>query len=178
MTLQVKLIMRHRPSMALRPINRIKHVIDFSGTLAKATNLNTVVAQATDTPTLGATASVETGSKINGIYLRVEIASNDPQDLGVIPQVYLTVWKNPGGNILDPNPSAVGSEDNKRFVIHQEMAMIENIRGGNPRTLFNGVVVVPKGYRRNGPNDELTVTVRSPQLDIAVCLQCHYKEFR
>ncbi len=171
-------IMRHYRSQSLRPINRIKHVVDFNGTLAKATNLNVGLVTSTDTPTIGVTSSCETGSRVNGIYLRVEVASNDPQDLGVIPQVYLTVWKNPGGNLATPNPSLIGPEDNKRFVIHQEMAMIENVRAGNPRTLFNGVIAIPKGYRRNGPNDILNVTLRSPALDIAVCVQCHYKEFR
>ena len=168
-----------RGSMALRPIHRIKHVVDFSGTLAKATNLNFVLVEGNDAPVLANTNEVESGSKVNGIYLRVEIASNDPIDLGIIPQVYLSVWKNPGGNLLTPNPSAVGIDDNKRFVIHQEMAMLQNLgQGGIPRTLFNGVIVVPKGYKRMSVNDELSVTIRSPQLDIAVCIQCHYKEFR
>ncbi len=172
------MIMRHR-SMALRPIHRIKHVVDFSATLAKATNLNTVVIEAKDAPVLANTEEVETGSKVNGIYLRVEIASNDPIDVGAIPQVYMAVWKDPGGNLTTPDPIAIGSNDNKRFVIHQEMAMIQNAgQGSNPRTLFNGVIVIPKGYRRFGPNDQLAVLIKSFALDIAVCIQCHYKEFR
>ncbi len=170
---------RYRSRMALRPINRIKHVVDSSATLAKATDFGITVAVATDTPTLADTDGVETGAKINGFYLRVEVASNDPIDLGTIPNVYMIFAKIPGGNITLPSANAVGPDDNKRFVIHQEMSMIENKgQGSNPRTLFNGVIVVPKGMRRMGPKDQWKVNFISPVLDIVVCIQCHYKEFR
>ncbi len=163
----------------MRPINRIKHVVDLSGTIAANVNGVFNLATATDTPTLGVTNSVETGSKINGIYLRVEIASNESIDLGAIPNVYLIIWKNTGGNLTRPSPNIVGSNDNKRYVFHQEMSMIENKgQGSNARTLFNGVVVIPKGYRRMGPNDVLEALVLCPALDTAQCIQAHYKEFR
>ncbi len=171
--------MRHRMGMALRPINRIKHVVDSSFVLAKTVNGNIAIALATDTPTLAATTNVETGAKINGFYIRVEAASNDAFDAGAIPNFYLIVWKNVGGNLTDPTPNAIGGNDNKRFVIHQEMTMLENKgQGSNARTIFNGVVVIPKGMRRMGPNDEWQIQVLSPQLDTVVCSQIHYKEFR
>ncbi len=164
---------------AMRPVNRIKHVVDSQNTITKNNVLVIPIADTTDTPTLAATQSVETGSKINGIYLRVEVASNDPIDIGVIPNCYMYVAKNPGNNLTLPNPSAVGASDAKRYVIHQEMSMIENKgQGSNPRTLFNGVIAIPRGYRRNGPDDLLQVSIFCEFLDIAACIQCHYKEFR
>ncbi len=173
------MVYRRRSLMALRPINRIKHVVDSQANLAKTVTLPIVLADATDTPTIASTPSVETGSKVNGIYLRVEIASNDPIDLGAVPNCYMTVAKNPGNNITLPAPNIVGGSDNKRFIIHQEMTMFENKgQGSNARTLFNGVIVIPKGMRRFGPDDQLTLSVLSPSLDIVVCVQCHYKEFR
>ncbi len=168
-----------RSRMALRPINRIKHVVDFSGALSANTVIDNVIVNATDTPTLADTNGVQTGSKVNGIYLRVEIGSDEAADVGAVPQVYMSITKNPGGNITVPDPAGVGSNDNKRFVIHQEMMMIENTgRGGNPRTLFNGVVAIPKGYKRFGPNDTLELSIKSPALNIVFCYQVHYKEFR
>ncbi len=170
---------RFRSGMALRPINRIKHVVDNSATLAANTVLPITIADATDTPTLAATNSVETGSKINGFYIRVEAASNEAIDLGAIPNFYLIVTKNPGDNLATPDPSSVGADDNKKWVVHQEMTMLENKgQGSNARTIFNGVVVVPKGMRRMGPKDKWLVKVKCPALATAVCLQCHYKEFR
>ncbi len=164
--------------MALRPVHRIKHVVDTQATLGKNTALPVFLITAKDAPVLGGTTEVETGSKVNGVYIRVEIASNDPFDAGVVPNAYMICWKNPGGNLTAPAANAVGGSDNKRFVIHQEMLMINNLQGGNPRTLFNGVIAIPKGYRRFGPNDTLSLIILVPQLDSAVCVQCHYKEFR
>ncbi len=157
---------------------RIKHVVDSSGTLASGVELKTNVIATVDTPTLAATANVETGSKVNGLYLKVIVASNEASVVGAIPNVYMTIFKSPGSNIAAPASNAVGASDAKRFVIHQEMVMIDNKRGGQPTTLFNGVVVIPKNYRRNAPGDILQVNVLSPQIDISTCLQCHYKEFR
>ncbi len=170
---------RFRRQMAMRPINRIKHVIDTSATLAQGVVLPITIADATDTPTIANTVGVETGSKINGIYLRVEAASNEAIDLGAIPNFYMMVYKNPGNNVTMPAPNVVGSSDNKRFVIHQEMTMIENKgQGSNARTIFNGVIVIPKGMRRFAPDDNLSVDLLCPALATAVCIQCHYKEFR
>ncbi len=152
-------------------------MVDQSATLTAGSQLNQNIVIAKDDPTTAVTTSVAVGSKINGIYLRVEVASNET-DAGAIPNVYLLVTKNPGGNITIPTASAVGANDNKRFVIHQEMIMLNNLAGGNPRTLFNGVIVIPKGYRRFGPNDTLEVSILSPQVNIAECMQVHYKEFR
>ncbi len=165
--------------MAVRPVQRIKHVVDFNATLAKATQINNVLVDTTDTPTLADTNGVLTGAKVNGVYLRLEVASNDAIDVGAVPNVYMSITKNPGGNIATPTPNLVGGDDNKRFVIHQEMLMIENKgQGSNPRVLFNGVIVIPKGYRRFAPNDQLLCTIISPSLDIIFCFQCHFKEFR
>ncbi len=164
--------------MALRPINRIKHVTESLATLAKATTLVIPLADAVDAPVLANAEEVITGSKVHGVYLRVEVVSNEDEVPGAIPNVYMIVLKNPGNNIVTPAPNAVGTNDNKRFVIHQEMTMIQNVNGGNPRTLFNGVIAIPKGYQRFGPDDRLALAILSPSVDIAYCLQCHYKEFR
>ena len=48
-----------------------------------------------------------------------------------------------------PAANAVGGDDNKRYVIHQEMVMVQKITPSNPRTLFKGVIAIPKG-RLNG----------------------------
>ncbi len=163
--------------MAIRPVQRIKHVIDLSGTLTAGANIANVVVLATDTPTLAVTNSVQTGSKVNGIFLNVEVASNET-DAGAIPNVYMAVYKNDEGLAGVLNPSGVGSNPAKKHVIHQEMVMLNNLAGGNPRKMFSGVVVIPKGMRRFGADDELIVVLRSTAVNIAFCIQCIYKEFK
>jgi len=152
-------------------------VVDFNQTLAAGTNLELNLISANDAPVLAQTAQVLTGSTVNAIYLKVEVASTET-DVGAIPNVYMYVAKNPGDNLTLPSPNTVGSNDNKRFIIHQEMIMLNNLAGGNPRVMFNGVIVIPKGYRRFGPGDKLVIMFRSTAVNIASCLQCHFKEFR
>ncbi len=164
--------------MALRPVHRIKHVVDSSATLAKNTALPITIISTKDAPVLANTAECETGSKVNGIYLRAEVASNETEVVGAVPNVYMLVMKKPADAIAPPTLNAVGASDLKRYVIHQEMVMIENSKGGNSKTIFNGVIKFPKGYIRNGPDDKWVVSFLCPQIDIVVCIQCHYKEFR
>ncbi len=169
---------RYRRMTALRPVNRIKHVFDSAATIAAGTTHIFTLASATDTPTLAVTNSVETGSKINGFYIKLVLASNEATVAGAIPNIYMALFKNVGGNLTAVIPNAVGANDNKRFVIHQEMSMIQNVISSNPTTLFNGVVAIPKGYRRNAPGDVWQLLVLCPQIDVSMCTQTHYKEFR
>jgi len=169
---------RFRRSMALRPVNRIKHVVDASATLASGNQIPQPIIIASDTPALADVANVFTGAKVYGVYLKVVVASNEAMVNQAIPHVYMFVIKNPGGNLALPVADAVGSSDNKRYVIHQEMTMLQNVESGNPSVLFNGVIKIPRGYSRFGPNDTLEVAVFCPSLDITFCLQAHYKEFR
>ncbi len=162
---------------SLRPIHRIKHVVDSQFAATGGTAVTVTLIFSVDAPVLANTTEVETGSKVNGIFLSVEVVNTEAtQD--VLPNVYLMIFKNPGNNLTAPAANAVGSSDNKRYSIHQEMLMLQKQTGSNPRTLFKGVIAIPRGYRRMGPGDTLTAVVLSPGVDLDACLQCHYKEFR
>ncbi len=169
------MVFRRRFRSNLHPVNRIKHVFDEQGGIAAGAALNVNLADTTDTPTLAATNSVETGSVINSIYLKVEINATSSAGLA---NAYMYVAKNPGNNLTLPNANAVGASDNKRYVFHQEMVMLQQVTNSNPRTLFNGVISVPKGYRRNGPDDLLVLSLITPGVALNYCVQCHYKEIR
>ncbi len=159
----------------LRPINRIKHVRDIqAATNAGTTDTQTLI-NTTDTPILANSADVETGCTINGIFLVIEVVATSSAALS---NVYLSIQKNPGGNLTFQAPNVIGTDDNKRYVIHQEMAMLQKQTNSNPRTLFKGVIVIPRGYRRMGPNDTLTLQILAPGVNIDYCIQAHYKEFR
>ncbi len=132
----------------------------------------------TDTPDLASQAECETGSRVNGLYLKVEVSSTSGTALN---NLYMLIFKNPGGNLTAPAPNAVGVSDNKKYCIHQEMVMLQKFDAdvsSNPRILFNGVIAIPKLYRRNGPNDLLQLLTLSPGSNNDLCIQCHYKEFR
>ncbi len=160
----------------LRPVQRIKHVVDAQGATALDTAEVVNLILASDTPDLGTNTEVQTGATVHAIYLHVEVVNTGVA--GVLANAYLSVQKNPGGNLSFPKPNVVGVNDNKRFVIHQEMLMLQMQDNSNPRTLFNGVIKIPRGYKRFGPNDILNIIIFSPGVELNWCVQCHYKEFR
>ncbi len=164
-----------RRSNNLRPVHSIKHVIDQQNSTIVGSSIGLSVIQAKDLPTLAQEQEVQTGSRINSIFLNVQAV---PTSSGALSNFYLIVWKDPGGNLSQPTPNTVGANDNKKFVIHQEMVMLERQTNGNPRVVFKGVISIPKIYRRFGPNDELTVTVLTPGITADYCTQCIYKEYR
>ncbi len=168
------MVFRNR-GMAIRPVHRIKHVVDLQFASTAGTAVPQILITAVDAPVLANVTEVETGSKVNGIYLHIETNATSSAALS---NAYIIVYKNPGFNISDPAANAVGANDNKRYVIHQEMVMLQQQDGSNPRTVFNGVIVIPRGYRRFGPNDQLRIVTLAPGTNNNWCLQCHYKEFR
>ncbi len=152
-------------------------MVDSQGGISLGSQGSVSLIAAVDAPTLADTDSVSIGSKVNGIYLKVEANTTSGTALA---NIYLGVFKNPGGNLTVPAVNAVGASDNKRFMIHQEMVMLQKFDAdisANPRIVFNGVIAIPKDYRRNGPNDVLTLELLSPGANCDFCIQCHYKEF-
>ncbi len=164
---------RFNPS--LRPINRIKHVIDSNGALVAGTASITDIIATVDAPVITSPTQCETSSKVNGIFLKVEVTCTSTT---AITAFYMLVFKNAAGILTAPAPNAVGISNLKKYVIHQEMVMLEKNTTSNPRTLFAGVVKIPRGYVRNGPLDKLQVSVFAPNNTGEFCIQAHYKEFR
>ncbi len=173
-----ELMARFRSGMALRPINRIKHVVDAEGgTTAGVVSVIDLI-ETKDAPVIANTNECITASKVNGFYLKVEVLHSSGAGRS---NMYMMIYKNPGNSLTSarPIPNAVGGDNEKRFVIHQEMIMLNGDAGnGQPRVLFNGVIKIPKGYIRNGPNDKLQCVLFTPTVLADFCLQCHYKEFR
>ncbi len=178
--------MRRRSGLRLRPVKSLKHIVDTQGALIAALQSVTDVINTVATPVIGNTNEVAEGSTVNAIYLRVEVASVIAA--GGVDNVYMIVYKNPGDNMVPPGSlDSVGASDRKRFVIHQEMLMTGQ-NGSNPgaanipRTLFKGVVVLPRTFRRMGYDDKLQVVLQHRTGEATqrtdFCIECIYKEFR
>ncbi len=165
----------------IMPINRIKHVVDFQTAVPVNVDLPQAIVITVDQPALTTSTQVATGSKINAFFFTVEIVATE-SNTGKTPNFYLYLAKNPGNNLTLLTGNGVGVDDNKRFVIHQEMVMVQGSAGddGVPRNVFKGVIVVPKGMRRNGPKDRWVINLFAPSTSIATvaCGEVHYKEFR
>ncbi len=166
---------RNRINSSLRPVHRIKHVIDSQFGAVAGTAVRTTLIKGVDAPVIGNVTECETGSKVNGIFLVIE---GYARTAGALANAYIAVYKNQSGLIPAQNPNIIGTSTNKKFYIHQEMVMLQRVINGNPRTFFKGVIAIPRHFRRFAVLDSLIVSVFSPGVDLDVCLQCHYKEFR
>lgn len=170
--------MMARYRRSLQVVHRIKHIVDNNATVSAGSTLPVTLIEGQDNPILANVSHVETGAKVHGIFLNVQVQSNQVA-AGGIPNVYMAVYKSPGGRIPDIDPTGTGNDPDKKQIIHQEMGMFESINAeGNPKTLFKGVIVIPKGMQRFGVNDELQFVIRSTAINFKFCLQCIYKEFR
>ncbi len=165
---------------AIRPVHRIKHVVDSQTSVAVNTPIPIVLIAGKDAPVLANVTEVETGSKVNGFFISVEGVASESSTTAT-PNVYVSFYKDNGGAMAAvPNGNAVGASINKKYFIHQEMTMINAVDGGNPRTLFKGVVIIPKGMRRMSAGDQMVCQLFIPSTGVAmnICTQTHYKEFR
>ncbi len=164
---------------ALHPVQRRKHVLDFQTAIPVNLQLTQVIATVVDNPALANTAQVNVGSHIYGVFCSVEAVCSETSTTAT-PNMYFMLYKDPGDNLTMPNANTVGADDNKRYVLHQEMVMLNALDGGSPRSVFKGVVKIPKGLSRMGPGDAIKVQLFIPSTGVAVnsCAQYHYKEFQ
>ncbi len=152
--------------------------MDVQGGLPINTQTRVVLATTVDAPVLATKDEVGTACTINSIFLNVQFYATSTAALS---NIYMYVWKNPGSNIAVaqvPNGNQVGASDMKKLVFHQEMSMSEKNTTAIPRTLFKGVLKLPRHMRRFGYNDELILELFSPGVTHDFCVQCIYKEYR
>ncbi len=140
---------------------------------------------AVDAP-IAASNQVHVGSAIKFFFLAVEIVGAIA--FAGVPRVYMYVVKNPSAELTLPNPDAVGASSVRKYIIHQEMKMVSqqasSAGGGDftfPRTMFKGVIRIPKRYQRQGIEDKITVVMGNATGESTgstrFCIQAIYKEF-
>ncbi len=165
--------------MYLRPVNTLKHVVDKQGGIVAGTKQDETLVFGVDNPAHGADVEQCTiGSAVKSIFLNVQVEATTSQAL---PNVYMIVYGNPGNNIPDsaiPNGNEVGISDFRKQIFHQEMVMVEKRDDGIPRTLFKGVLKIPRKFQRIGATDKIGVNLFTPGVNFNYCIQCIYKEIR
>ncbi len=170
-----------RMALRIRPVQSLKHIVDVPTSVVLAVRTTIPVIEAVDAPILAGVTQVQQGSTVSAIYLRIELLATNA--FSGVPRIYMSVFKNPGNNLTSPDPNASGSNDAKRYIIHQEMVGVGN--GADtafPRTMFVGVIKIPPRLKRFGYNDRLTVLLQNGAGETTgitnICVQCIYKEFR
>ncbi len=178
--------MVYRRALQLRPVKSLKHIVDIRTGVTTGGAVTTVpLIEAVGTPALATPTEVADGSTVSSIYLRVEAVATNT--FALQPALYMIVYKDPGNHLADdPAPSGTGTNENKRWVIHQEMIMlaqtVDTAGGSFPRTMFNGVIKIPRSLKRNGFGDKLKLLLGTQGAETTgtanICVQCIYKEFR
>lgn len=170
-------------ALALRPVNSIKHVVDTNGSVFAAAPSVTDIIRAIENPDYNVTTNqVHVGAVMTWFFLNVQVIQQIVA--GGIDNIYLTIYKNVGNNTpLLVNGDAIGTTDLRRFIIHQEMVMTgsgNTVNSSIPKTLFKGVIRIPKSLQRFGTQDRLQVHIShrtgEATQQSAFCLQCIYKE--
>ncbi len=167
-----------RRQSQLRPVHSIKHIVDSQQALNVATLQNVELVISTDAPVLANVTQVETGSRVNSLFLNVQVAATSTAS---IANIYFILYKNPGSNIAAgqiPNANVTGSSDFKKQIFHTEMIMTEKNTTAIPRTMFKGVLMIPKHMRTMRVNDKIELQFFSPGVSYEICVECIYKEYR
>ena len=159
-------------------MSSIKHVVDVQGGITSGSREVVILATGVDSPSTSSTTEVQTGGRVNSLYLNVQVLATTSTAL---PNFYLILYKNPGNNVLAaqiPEANAVGTSDFRKQVFHQEMRMMSQENDSIPITMFNGVLKLPQRFQRMGINDTVVIQFISPGVDVFYCIQCIYKEYR
>lgn len=167
----------------LHPVKSIKHVVDTNGAVFGAAASVNDIAIANDNPAYNTSPNqVNTGAQIFAFFLNVQVIQ--AVAAGGVDNIYMIIYKNNGNNLVNPPVDNVGASDLRRFVIHQEMVMTgtpSTVASAIPKTLFKGVIKIPKSLRRFGVQDRLQVVIGHRTGEVtqqtSFCLQCIYKEF-
>ncbi len=158
-----------------RPIHSVKHIVNIQGGLVAGTQVLDTLSESVDAPVLANVTEVETGSTINALFINIQVAATATAALA---NVYFALGFNRGNNVTWSNLNIMGASDEKRNLLHNEMVMTEKNTTAIPRTLFKGVLKIPKGMRSQRIDDELQAILFAPGVSFDYCIQCIYKEFR
>ncbi len=166
--------------MAKRPINSLKHVVDFQGGIVAAAAPTIVqLVKGENNPVVESNPEqVNIGSHVNAFYLNIQVAASSTAALA---NIYFFVAGNPGGLIANasyPNGNVVGTSILRKMIFHQEMQMTEKNTTAFTRTMFRGVILIPKKFRRIGSKDLIILSLFSPGVNFDVCFECIYKEYK
>ncbi len=165
--------------MYLRPVNTLKHIVDNQGGLVVDTQAIVPLVFGADNPGTGSNPEqVTIGSHVKSIFLNVQVAATSTAS---IANVYMIVYGNPGNNIPAadiPDGNKTGISDFKKQIFHTEMIMTEKNTTAIPRTLFKGVLKIPRKFNRISAADRIDISLYAPGVTYDYCLTCIYKEIR
>ncbi len=152
---------RNRGALSLRPVNSIKNIFEFVETVGTSTQSN-ILAKAVSNPVNTVTNDVQNGSTIKAIWLEFDVCGLAGS--GAVQRTNIYLVKNPGANLALPGAFAVGSSNEKKFVIKMWHFMTMRNQDGNPPFHVAEWVKIPRRYIRMGTDDTWNLVWESDTL--------------
>ncbi len=131
-------------------INTEKHIVDEEFSVSTANNVK-LLAKAVTAPSNTITTDCHRGGHIKAMWISVDVCGLETS--GTLQRMIFYLMKNPGANLTPPGTLAVGSSNEKKFVIKMWSAMTMRNQEGNPPYHWEGWVKIPKLYQRMGTDD-------------------------
>ncbi len=139
-------------------INSIKNVVSI--TASTGTTIQAVlIAKAVNTPLSTVQNDVSNGCVIKAIWCSVDVCGLAAT--GVLQRTNFYIIKSPGDNLTAPSPFAVGTSNEKKFVIKQWQVMTMRNQDGNPPFHWEGWIKIPRRYHRMGTDDTWRLQVET-----------------
>ncbi len=162
----------NRRGMALRPVNSMKNVHEIAQSTG-TTPISDILAVVKDTPVTSGDSEVLRGCIIKAIYLIFDVYGL--AGTGVRQRTHLYLIKNPGNNLTNPTPFAVGTSNEKKFIFRQWAFQTMRNQDGNPPFHFEQWIKIPKRYQRFGTDDLLQLVFATDTAAGHLSGQCIYK---
>ncbi len=141
-------------SKGLHPVNSNKNVFEFAASTGTTVQVAELVLTK-DSPVNTAANEVRRGCTVNSVWLSFDCCGLAATGVRQVTALYLV--KDPGANLTLPTPLAVGTSNEKKFVLKQWKYMTMRNQDGNPPYHWEGWIKIPRSYKRMGADDKLTL---------------------
>ncbi len=160
--------------LRLVTINSEKHVVDFVQAVT-STQLNSIIAKAVTAPSNTITTDCHRGGTIKAIWISLDFCGLGTS--GANNHIVVYLMKNPGNNLTPPGALAVGSSNEKKFIVKQWSQMVMRNQDGNPPYHWEGWIKIPKRYQRMGTDDVWVIGSGMNAETGHLFANCIYKEY-
>ncbi len=160
--------------LRLVTVNSEKHIVDFQEALTTTID-NSLIAKAVTAPSNTVDTDCHRGGHIKAIWISLDFCGTGTTLVNNRIVVYLI--KNPGDNLTEPSVFAVGTSNEKKFVVKMWSYMAMRNSDGNPPYHWEGWIKIPKRYQRMGTDDTWRLISGINNETGHLFANCIYKEY-
>ncbi len=136
----------------------MKNTLIITGALT-GTNIVKNLAKAVNSPqSAAAPEEVVHGSIIKALWISLDACGTNAS--GVANNFSAYLMKNPGASLTPPDATAVGTSNEKKFVIKEWHGMVMRNQDGNAPLHWEGWIKIPRRYHRMGTDDTWILALR------------------